>query len=60
MPDQTEAVTRGAVYEWDRVRCVVNRVDRDGEWADFTMTGGGSSWGRRMALPLPGTFVRVK
>jgi len=66
MPNGTEKVSRGDVFEWlpqgdtAMVICRVNRVAADGMWADFTMTCGGSSWGKRMLLPLPKTFVRVK
>jgi NTP pyrophosphatase (non-canonical NTP hydrolase) len=53
-------LTRGAVFVWEKpsgsVRCVVNRVADDRTWADFTMTSGGSSWGERIALPLPESF----
>jgi hypothetical protein len=60
VPDGTEKVAKDAVYEWSgAVRCVVNRVAGDGTWADFTMTQGGSSWGKRMPLPLDESFVRV-
>lgn len=65
--DGTEPIVKGAVFEWygpdagrvGGVHCAVNRVAGDGSWADFTMTAGGSSWGKRMALPLPSSFVRV-
>jgi hypothetical protein len=60
-------IGKGAVYQWSGgdvpgrgVDCVVHRVARDGTWADFTMTRGGSSWGKRMPLPLPESFVRVR
>lgn len=60
MLDGTEPVVKGSVFEWNgEVRCVVNRVAGDGSHADFTMTRGGSSWGKRMALPLASSFVRV-
>lgn len=60
MLDGTEPVVKGATYKWDgAVHCKVNRVARDGSHADFTMTRGGSSWGKRMPLPLPETFVRI-
>jgi hypothetical protein len=63
-----EKVTKGSVFDWHTpdagtvgaVRCTVNRVAGDGTWVDFTATAGGSSWGKRMKLPLPETFVQVK
>lgn len=65
MPDEDKPIAKGSVFEWRvplqrAVRCTVNRVAEDGSWADFTMTGGGSSWGKRMALPLDSAFKRVK
>jgi len=65
MLDGTEKIIKGARYEWApldgwaEVDCVVNRVAGDGTWADFTMSRGGSSWGKRMPLPLPSSFVRI-
>lgn len=62
MAEEERPIRRGSVFKWSRVTsavtCTVQRVAKDGSWADFTMTGGGSSWGKRMALPLPSTFVR--
>lgn len=58
-------IRKGSAFRWSGglypqpVRCIVNRVAPDGSWADFTMSCGGSSWGKRMTLPLPKTFVRV-
>lgn len=52
-------VVRGTVFVWDDVvRCKVQRVAKDGTWADMRCTQGGSSWGRRMKLPLAEVFVR--
>jgi hypothetical protein len=60
MLDGTEPVVKGATFEWDgAVHCKVHRVAEDGTYADFTMTQGGSSWGKRMPLPLPASFVRI-
>jgi hypothetical protein len=63
MLDGTEPVVKGSVFEWGgegpAVHCRANRVAANGQWADFTMTRGGSSRGKRMALPLPASFVRV-
>lgn len=58
-------IHKGSIFEWRSgehplaVCCAVNRVARDASWADFTMTAGGSSWGKRMTLPLPETFRRI-
>lgn len=54
-------IEKGAEYLWDgAVRCRVNRVAADGTWADFTMTRGRSSWGKRVPLPLTESFVRIR
>lgn len=58
--DGLDTVNRADVYDWRGVRCVVNRVAKDRSWADFTMTRGGSSWGKRMWLPLDPAFERIK
>lgn len=68
MLDGTEPIVRGSVFEWRQewstecrsVHCQVQRVAEDGTWADFTMTAGRSSWGKRLPLPLAPSFVRVR
>jgi hypothetical protein len=60
MSDKGKPIVKGAEFQWNgAVNCKVNRVASNGTWIDLTCTRGGSSWGKRQALPLPDSFVRI-
>lgn len=44
---------KGDVYEWLGVTVTVQRLAKDGTWADLSCALDGHTWTKRQPLPLP-------